>query len=69
METAASELTDVRSRIPQIRIRVSGPSTLLKVVLDDQEVKDGEVARVNPGVHAVRASRGGTVVFERKLEI
>lgn len=32
-------------------------------------MKDGEVARVNPGVHAVRASRGGTVVFERKLEI
>lgn len=69
IETAASELTDVRAKIPKLRIKVSPASGTLVVKLDGNVIDPAAVQRVNPGEHTVVAERGTESVFERKLEV
>jgi len=69
IETAASELTDVRERIPKLRVTVAAGTGSVVVKLDGHEIPAGSVQRVNPGAHVVTAERAGVSVFERKLEV
>lgn len=69
IDTAASDLEDLRPRIPIIKVRTQASSSSVEVTLDERTIVVPSATRVDPGDHVVRATRGGEVVFERKLHL
>ncbi len=69
IETAASDLEDVRARIPKLRLRLSAATTSAVVTVDGVAVTPPLDHRVNPGEHEVVAKRDGAVVYERRLSL
>lgn len=69
VETAASDLEDVRSRIPRLRIRLTPGTTGVVVTVDGVAVTPPLEHRTNPGEHAVVTKRGELVVHERRVVV
>jgi hypothetical protein len=69
VDTAASDLEDVRGRTPKIRLRLTAATTGVVVTVDGAEVTAPTEHLVNPGEHAVIAKRGEAVVYERRLTL
>lgn len=69
VETAASDLEDVRTRIPKIRLRLTAATTGVIVTVDGEEITPPVEHKVDPGEHAVLAKRGDKVVYERRLTL
>lgn len=69
VETAASDLEDLRTRIPKLRIRLTKATAGVVVTVDGAEVKPPLEHRTNPGDHEVIAKRGDAVVYERRVNL
>lgn len=67
-ETAESDLTDLRQRIPRVRITADAAADVT-VTLDDQAVTTPLTVPVNPGTHRIVAKRGSAVVYERTVDV
>jgi hypothetical protein len=68
-ETAASDLEDLRSRIPKLRVALSPSTTNVKVTIDGTEFAAPGSVPVNPGAHSVIATRAAKEVYRRELNI
>lgn len=69
IETAASDLEDLRPKIPKIRVALSSATTNVKVTVDGAEIATPTIVPVNPGAHAIVATRAAKEVFKRELNI
>jgi len=69
IDTAGSDLEDLRTRIPVVKIRHAGAGAGVITLLDDREVSVPSTTKVDPGEHLVHARRGAATVFERKLRV
>ncbi len=69
VETAESDLADVRARIPKIRIRMTAATAGVVVTVDGDAVTPPVEYRVDPGEHEVLAKRGGAIVYERRVTL
>jgi hypothetical protein len=69
VDTAASDLEDLRSRIPKLVIKATPATRDVAVTVDGVESKLPATLSVNPGAHAVVASRAGDVVFKREVTL
>jgi hypothetical protein len=68
-ETAQSDLDDLRARTPKVSLRVSAATTGVVVTLDGEVVTPPTGRTLDPGVHVVIATREGTQVFKRELQL
>ncbi len=59
----------IERRLATIVVEVKGPSSAVEVKVDQREVKPGEVVRVDPGRHLVRARAQGWVPMEQTVEL
>lgn len=69
VDTAASDLEDLRSRIPKLVVKLTPATRDVAVTIDGQEAKLPVTMPVNPGLHSVVATRGGDVVFKRDVTL
>lgn len=69
VETAASDLEDLRPRIPKLVVKLSAATSNVKVVIDGHETKVPVTVTVNPGTHSVLATRGESQVFKRDVTL
>ena len=69
VDTAASDLDDLRPRIPKLTIRISAVTTGAAVSVDGNVVAPPLTRSVNPGTHVVIAKRGDATVFERSVTL
>lgn len=67
VETAASDLEDLRPRIPKLVVKLSAATKDVKVAIDGHEAKVPTTVAVNPGTHSVVATRGDAQVFKRDV--
>lgn len=67
VETAASDLEDLRPRIPKLIVKLSAATKDVKVAIDGHEAKVPTTVTVNPGTHSVVATRGDAQVFKRDV--
>ncbi len=67
VETAASDLEDLRPRIPKLVVKLSPATKDVKVAIDGHEAKVPTTVAVNPGTHSVVATRGDAQVFKRDV--
>jgi len=67
IETAASDLEDLRPRIPKLVVKLSAATKDVKVAIDGHEAKVPTTVNVNPGTHSVVATRGDAQVFKRDV--
>jgi hypothetical protein len=68
-ETAQSDLDDLRARTPKVSLRVSPATTGVVVTLDGEVVAAPAGRALDPGAHVVIATRDGTQVFKRELQL
>jgi hypothetical protein len=68
-ETAQSDLDDLRARTPKVSLRVSAATRGAVVTLDGEVVAPPTGRALDPGVHVVIATRDGTQVFKRELQL
>ncbi len=68
-DTAASDLDDLRTRIPKLRLRFSAGTSGVIVTIDGTAVKVPGEHRTNPGAHEVVGKRGNSVVYERRVNL
>lgn len=68
-ETAQSDLDDLRTRTPKVSLRVSPATTGVVVSLDGEVVTPPTGRALDPGAHVVIATRDGTQVFKRELQL
>lgn len=69
VETAASDLEDLRPRIPKLVVKLSAATSNVKVSIDGHEAKAPTTVAVNPGTHSVIATRGDSQVFKRDVTL
>jgi len=69
VETAASDLDDLRPRIPKLVVKLSAATSNVKVAIDGHEAKLPTTVAVNPGTHSVVATRGDAQVFKRDVTL
>jgi len=62
---AERELKALRARVPSVRIDVVGGSASVRLTIDGRAESVGEVIRLDPGEHEVRAHRGDDTVVQR----
>jgi hypothetical protein len=67
VETAASDLEDLRPRMPKLVVKLSAATKDVKVAIDGHEAKVPATVTVNPGTHSVIATRGDAQVFKRDV--
>ncbi len=68
-ETAQSDLDDLRARTPRVSLRVSAATSGVVVTLDGEAVAPPTGRALDPGAHVVIATRDGTQVFKRELQL
>lgn len=68
-DTAASDLEDLRPRIPKLVVKLSAATSNVKVTIDGHEAKVPATVAVNPGTHSVVATRGDSQVFKRDVTL
>lgn len=69
VETAASDLEDLRPRIPKLVVKLSAATRDVKVTIDGHDAKVPTTVTVNPGTHSVLATRGDSQVFKRDVTL
>jgi hypothetical protein len=67
VETAASDLEDLRPRIPKLVVKLSAATKDVKVSIDGHDAKVPTTVTVNPGTHSIIATRGDAQVFKRDV--
>ncbi|MBI2394312.1 MAG: hypothetical protein HYV09_32370 [Deltaproteobacteria bacterium] len=69
VDTAASDLEDLRPRIPKLVLKLSKATSGVKVTVDGKEATAPSTVRLNPGMHSVVAARGDAQVFKRDVTL
>lgn len=67
IDTAASDLEDLRPRIPKLVVKLTPATRDVKVTIDGHDATMPSTVTVNPGTHSVVAMRGEDVVFKRDV--
>jgi tetratricopeptide (TPR) repeat protein len=68
-DTTRSDLDDLLAKMPKVRIAAPADAADVTVTFDDAPVACPCAVESDPGPHVVRASRGGSQFFERRLEL
>jgi hypothetical protein len=68
-ESTESNLADVMTRIPRVRVTVASGSKDLAVTIDGEVVVPPATSEVDPGQHNILGTRAGKQVFTRKIDI
>jgi hypothetical protein len=67
---AAAELSDLRSKMPQVVITVRGAQAgSFTVLLDDHATRAGAVIDLNPGRHVASATRAGRARVDKPFQV
>lgn len=69
VDTAASDLEDLRPRIPKLVVKLSAATSGVDVTIDGHDAKPPTTVTVNPGAHSVVATRDGKQVFKRDVTL
>lgn len=69
VDTAASDLEDLRPRIPKLVVKLSAATKEVAVAIDGHPSKVPVTVTVNPGTHSVIATRNDSVVFKREVTL
>jgi hypothetical protein len=69
VDTAASDLDDLRPRIPKLVVKLSAATSGVKVTVDGHVTNIPATVTVNPGTHSVIATRGDAQVFKRDVTL
>lgn len=69
VDTAASDLEDLRPRIPKLVVKLTPATRDVAVTVDGGAAKPPLTLSVNPGAHSVVATRGEDVVFKREVTL
>ncbi len=69
VDTAASDLEDLRPRIPRLVVKLTPATRDVAVTVDGGEAKLPLTLSVNPGLHTVVATRAGEVAFKREVTL
>jgi hypothetical protein len=69
IDTAASDLEDLRTRIPKLVIKLTTATTDVRVEVDGKSTTPPVTIAENPGAHSVVATRNDSVVFRRDVTL
>lgn len=69
IDTAASDLEDLRPRIPKLVVKLTPATREVKVAIDGRESPMPATIALNPGGHSVVATRDNGVVFKRDVTL
>jgi hypothetical protein len=68
-ETAQSDLDDLHARTPNVTVHLSSTTRDVTVSLDGEPIAPPLSRALDPGTHVVIATRGGTQVFKREVDL
>ncbi len=69
VDTAASDLEDLRTRIPKLIVKTSAATSGVTVTVDAKETKTPTTLSLDPGAHSIVATRNGAQVFKRDVNL